>query len=82
LVEDGELSPAEAKSMAGYLVPKQAEANLQSRATRYRDRARCRNHGWSHAEGILDEVEVDLGDVLSKLLTLSTGAHRAEFSAG
>lgn len=68
LVEEGELSPAEAKSMAGYLVLEQAEANLQSRATRYRDRARCRDHGLVLADGVLDEVEVDLGEVLEQAL--------------
>lgn len=68
LVEEGELSPTEAKSMAGYLVLEQAEANFQSRATKYRDRARCRNHGLVLADGVLDEVEINLGEVLEHAL--------------
>jgi len=68
LVEDGELSPAEAKAMAGYLVLEHGDAYMQSRSTRFRDRARCRNHGLVLADGVLDEVEVDLGEVLERAL--------------
>lgn len=71
LVEDGELSASEAKAMAGHLLLEQADANLQSRATRFRDRAKCRDHGLVLADGVLDEVEVDLGDVLEHALDTS-----------
>jgi hypothetical protein len=66
LVEEGELSASEAKSMAGYLILEQAGANFQSRRTRYRDRARCRDHGLVLADGVLDQVEIDLGEVLER----------------
>jgi hypothetical protein len=68
LVDEGAMTPAEAKSVAGYLLLETAEANRQSRATRYRDRARCRDHGLVLADGVLDEVEVDLGEVIERAL--------------
>jgi hypothetical protein len=68
LQEEGVISPAEAKSMAGFLVLEHGEANFQSRATRYRDRARCRDQGLVLADGVLDEVEVDLGEVLERAM--------------
>jgi len=72
LVEDGEISASEAKALAGYLVLEQAGVNQQSRATRYRDRARCRDHGLVLADGVLDQVEIDLGDVLERAMDADT----------
>jgi hypothetical protein len=68
LVDEGELSAGEAKAIAGYLLLEEADANRQSERQRYRDRSRCRNHGLVLADGVLDEVEVDLGDVLEQAL--------------
>ncbi|HEX3173973.1 MAG TPA: hypothetical protein VHQ43_07130 [Solirubrobacterales bacterium] len=68
LVEEGAMSPSEAKSAAGYLLLETAQANCQSRATRYRDRRRCADHGLVLADGVLDEVELDLGEVIERAL--------------
>jgi hypothetical protein len=66
LVDEGEISPQQAKALAGYLALEAGQANRQSRAQRYRDRARCRSHGLVLADGVLDEVEVDLGAVMER----------------
>lgn len=68
LVDEGELSPGEGKALAGYLVLEAGEGNRQSRSQRYKDRARCRDNGLVLADGVLDEVEVDLGEVLERAL--------------
>lgn len=68
LLEAGEITPGEAKSMAGYLLLEKAGVNAQSRRTRYRDRRKCADHGLVLADGVLEEVEVDLGDVIERAL--------------
>ena len=68
LVEDGSMSASEAKAAAGFLLLECAEANFQSRATRFRDRALCRDHGLVLADGVLDQVEVDLGEIIESAL--------------
>lgn len=68
LVEDGLIKPSTAKALAGHLVLDAAGVEVQSRSTRLADRAKCRNLGLVLADGVLDEVEVDLGEVLEAAL--------------
>ena len=68
LQDEGVISPGEAKRIAGHLVLDAADAQRQSRSTCYADRADARRHGLVLADGVLDEVEVDLGDVLEQAL--------------
>ena len=66
--DEGLISPGEAKRIAGHLVLDAADAQRQSRSQCYRDRADARKHGLVLADGVLDEVEVDLGQVLERAL--------------
>lgn len=68
LQDEGEITPGEAKRIAGHLVLDAAEAQRQSSRQCRRDRADARRHGLVLADGVLDEVEVDLGDVLERAL--------------
>lgn len=68
LQDEGLISPAEAKRIAGHLVLDAAQAQRQSRAQCFRDRADARRHGLVLADGVLDEVEVDLGQVLERAM--------------
>ena len=65
-VEAGELSPHEAIRAAGYLLLGD-EVKLP-RKTRYRHRRLCDDHGLVLADGVLQEVEVDLHDVLDEVM--------------
>jgi hypothetical protein len=77
LVEAGEISAGQARAYSGELVLAQvAEARgvpLGSRATRYRHRAALREHGLVLADGVLQEVEVDLHDVMEQVLEAEWG---------
>jgi hypothetical protein len=66
--DEGLISPGEAKRIAGHLVLDAADAQRQSRSQCYKDRADARKHGLVLADGVLDEVEVDLGEVLERAL--------------
>lgn len=68
LQDDGVITAAEAKRIAGHLVLDSIDAHRQSRSQCYKDRAAARRHGLVLADGVLDEVEVDLGDVLEHAL--------------
>lgn len=68
LQDEGLISPGEAKRIAGHLVLDAADAQRQSRSTCYADRAAARRHGLVLADGVLDEVEVDLGEVLERAM--------------
>ena len=68
LVEAGDLTPGQAKAIAGHLVLDSANAHLQAPSTVRRDRANARNHGLVLADGSLDEVDVDLHAVLEAAL--------------
>ena len=68
MVEAGDIKPSTAKALAGALVFDAAGLEVQSRTTRMRDRAKCRDLGLVLADGVLDEVQVDLGDVLEAAL--------------
>lgn len=71
LVQEGVISPTEAKRIAGHLVLDAAGCQHQKRSTLMRDRADARRHGLVLAEGLFDEVEVDLGDVLERAMDSS-----------
>lgn len=68
LQDEGLISPAEAKRIAGHLVLDAAGAQRQSRSQCYRDRASARRHGLVLADGVLDHVEVDLAEILERAL--------------
>ncbi len=68
LVQAGEISPTVAKRIAGHLVLDAAGCQHQKRSTLMRDRADARRHGLVLADGLFDEVEVDLGDVLERAM--------------
>jgi hypothetical protein len=68
LQEEGLITPGEAKAMAGHLLLESAGAHRQSRSQHYKDRAACRRHGLVLADGPLDHVEVDLGEVMERAL--------------
>jgi hypothetical protein len=70
LVLAGELAGVEGERLIGHLVADEAALaeELVSRATCFRRRARCRELGLVLADGVTDEVEVDLHAVLERAL--------------
>ena len=72
LVDEGVLTPRQAKAAAGWLLLEQAGANRQSRATYYRDRRKCADLGLVVADGTIEPVEIDLEEVLEQALDSST----------
>lgn len=76
LVGEGAISPTEAKRIAGHLVLDAAGCQNQKRSTLLNDRADARRHGLVLADGLFDEVEVDLGEVLERAMDAEAwGAH-------
>ncbi len=68
LQDEGVITPSEATRAAGYLLLDSADAFRQSRAQAFRNRALVRNHGLVLADGVLDEVDIDLHHVLERAL--------------
>lgn len=68
LVEEGELTSAQAVRIAGYLVLEQAGCNPQNRRTAYRHRRLCADAGLVLADGVTEEVEVELRAAIEKVL--------------
>jgi hypothetical protein len=68
LQESGEITPGQAKRIAGHLMLDTAGGHLQRPSTVRGDRADARRLGLVLADGILDEVEVDLGEVCERAL--------------
>jgi hypothetical protein len=70
LVEEGEISPRKAEQLAGYVVLQRGGGvgGRGSRATTYRRRKDLRELGLVVADGVLEEVEVDLHEVLDEAL--------------
>jgi hypothetical protein len=66
LVEAGEITARQARTIAGHLVLEAGglEEAVAPVSSRYRYKAQARNHGLVLADGVLDEVEIDLGEVL------------------
>jgi hypothetical protein len=63
LVQDGDLTATRAETLAGHLLLASVGLPVSAR-TRRRRRADLREHGLVLADGVLQEVEIDLGDVL------------------
>jgi hypothetical protein len=63
MVDAGEISPTTAKRIAGHLVLDAAGEQKQAKRTILADRRDARNLGLVLADGVLDEVEIDLGEV-------------------
>lgn len=68
LVEEGVLKPGEAIRVAGFLLMEQADCNPQTRSTRYRTRTLCAEAGLALADGVTDEVEVELAEIIERAL--------------
>lgn len=68
LVEGDELTAAQAETLAGHLLMSSVGLPGQSGSTRKRRRRALREYGLVLADGVLQEVEVDLGDVLAEAL--------------
>lgn len=68
LQEAGEITPAEAVRAAGTIVLDSAGEHRQSRATVMRNRRLVREHGLVLADGILEEVDVDLASILEECM--------------
>jgi hypothetical protein len=70
LVAGGDLTRGQARNLAGEMLLGLVEsAELRpSRATRYRHRSQMRRHGLVLADGVLQEVEVDLAAVLEQAM--------------
>lgn len=71
LQEAGEITPGEAKRIAGHLLLDTADAHRQARSTVMGDRAAARKLGLVLADGVIDEVEVELEDVIERALDSS-----------
>ncbi len=68
-VEAGELTPRAAELLAGYVALRQTGADrLVNKQNRTRRRRGLRELGLVLADGVLEEVEVDLGEALESLL--------------
>jgi hypothetical protein len=67
-VEGGEITYAQAERMAGYLTLDRAGQPRMPARTRRRRRGEARKLGLVLADGVLEEVEVDLHDVLDQVL--------------
>ncbi len=68
LQDEGLITPGQAERIAGFMVLDASEAARCSRATSYRRRAELRSFGLVLADGILDQVDVDLADILEDAL--------------
>jgi hypothetical protein len=68
LIEQGEVTERRAEQLAGFLLLDQCGVELGSERTRRRRRAAVRDLGLVHADGVFQEVEVDLGAVMEQLM--------------
>lgn len=66
-VEAGDITPAQADDLAGFLVMEAVQVQRSGR-TRRRRRAQVRELGLVLADGVLQEVEIDLHDVLDQVM--------------
>lgn len=65
---DKRITAAEAKAVAGHLLLDLADAHMQSESTYYKDKKLARDLGLSLADGVEEEVEVNLQDVIEAAL--------------
>lgn len=75
LMAEGEVSPREARIIVGDLVLGLVDAPASSGRSRRRHRARARELGLVVGDGVLDEVEVDLHDVMEEVLETDAWLH-------
>jgi hypothetical protein len=68
LVSEGSLTQRQAESVLGWLMLEQIDGNQQPRSTWFRKRRRCADLGLVVADGTIDPVQVDLGEVLERAL--------------
>ena len=68
LQDEGVITAGQAERVAGFMVLDAAECARCSRATDYRRRADLRELGLVLADGVLDEVDVDLAAILEDAL--------------
>ena len=61
-VDAGEITPASGYKIIGYLVAEQRGIQLGARMTRYRHRRAARELGLVLADGVVEDLEVDLAD--------------------
>jgi hypothetical protein len=72
LVRGEEITPLQAKRVAAHLLFESAGIHLGSRTTRYRDRQLAEGIGLVVADGVLENVEVNLAEVLEPVLDVNT----------
>ena len=68
LVESGQLTPTKARAVAGFLLLDAAGVRQGGRTTRWRLQRTCAEAGLVLPDGVMEEVEVDLGEVLEAVL--------------
>lgn len=68
LIESGELTPAKARAVAGFLLLDAAGIEQGDRTNRWRLRRTCEEAGLVLADGVMQELEVDLGAVVEDVL--------------
>lgn len=68
LVEAGEMTPATGLKTIGYLVAEREGVELGSRTSRWRHRQKAREVGLVLADGVLEEVEIDLAAEVDDVL--------------
>ena len=68
LIDTGELTPGQARAVAGFLLLEAAGVQQGSRRTRYRLRATAAEAGLVLADGLMQEIEVDLGAIVEDVL--------------
>lgn len=72
-VEDGEMTPAGALKVIGFLVTEQRGVEVGSRSSRYRHRAAARELGLVLADGVTGEIEIDLAAETAEAREVSWG---------
>lgn len=68
LAEAGEISPQAAQRMIGHVFLDGNDRDPRPESTARRHRGECRDHGLVLADGVDDEVDVDLGEVLEQAM--------------
>ncbi|MFL5816580.1 MAG: hypothetical protein ACJ76L_03160 [Conexibacter sp.] len=76
LVESGELTPTKARAVAGFLLLDAAGVRQGGRTTCWRLQRACAEAGLVLPDGVMQEVEVDLGEVLEAVLEADAWTER------
>jgi hypothetical protein len=72
-VHAGDMTPASALKVIGYLVTEQRGVEVGSRSSRYRHRQAARELGLVLADGAVEEVEIDLAEQTAEISELRWG---------